>query len=246
MYRWFTVAILACSTALLAGCGRPLYVSDAAVASSPRSQSVDASVLAREMVATLVPIAPAALQGYSPMASLSLSSALSEASRPIKNIPAYETVDRLNDQGLAADYADMMSDFGRSGILDRPRLTRIGAALGAKYVLLPGIADFSQALTDRLDLAGWKVFKNRVIYLKLWLQLWDTTQSHLLWESAGETTVASEIFKDQVVPIHAISKRLWLRMIEDLLGGRTKSLIHSLENIFTDREEAPKANGGEQ
>ncbi len=246
MYRWFIVAILACSTALVTGCGRPLFVSDAAVTSSPRPQSVETSVLAGEMVATLVPIAPAALQGYSPMATLSLSSALSEASRPINNIPAYETVSRLNGQGLAADYADMMSDFGRGGILDRPRLTRIGTALGAKYVLLPGVADFSQTLTDRLDLAGWKVFKNRVIYLKLWLQLWDTRRGQLLWESAGEVIVASEIFKEQVVPIHAISKRLWLRMIEDLLGGRTKSLIHSLGNIFTDGEQAPKANGGEQ
>jgi hypothetical protein len=198
------------------------------------------------MIATLVPLAPGGLQGYVPMASLSLSSALSEASRPIKNIPAYDTVNRLNDQRLAADYADIMSDFGRSGILDRARLTRIGTALGVKYVFLPGIADFSQVLTDRLDLAGWKAIKNRVIYLKLWLQLWDTKQGHLLWESAGEVTVASEILKDQVVPIHAISKKLWLGMIEDLLGGRTKSFIHSLGKMFTDTEEVPKSNGGEQ
>jgi hypothetical protein len=208
MYRWAAVAILACSTALLAGCGRPLYVSDAAVISSPRPESVEASVQAGEMIATLVPLAGAGLQGYSPMVSLSLSSALSEASRPIKNIPAYEAVNRLNDQGLASDYADLMSDFGRSGILDRPRLTRIATALGVKYVFLPGIADFSQVLTDRLDLAGWKAIKNRVIYLKLWLQLWDTKQGHLLWESAGEVTVASEVLKDQVVPIHAITKKL--------------------------------------
>ena len=131
----------------------------------------------------------------------------------------------VNGQGLATEYADLISGFARSGILERERLQRIGSALGSRYLLLPGLADFNQVLVDKFEIAGIKIVTNRVITLRLWLQLWDTQTGQIVWESTGEVTVASEILlPERTVPLDEIGQKLWLRMIQDnLLADKTRS-----------------------
>jgi hypothetical protein len=221
-------AFFAFSIILLAGCA-PLYMWDTHTTSTPRPQSSDVAALAREPVATLVPVAPAGLQGFSPVLSRALIAAISEVSSSIRGIPSHETVSVINGQGLAAEYADLISGFLRSGILERERLRRIGSALGSRYLLLPGLADFNQVLVDRFEIAGIKVVRNRVITLRLWLQLWDTQTGRIVWESTGETTVASELLRaERIVPLDEIGQKLWLRMIEDdLLAEKSKSRFFS-------------------
>jgi hypothetical protein len=175
-------------------------------------------------VATFGVIAPAGLQGFNPFVSRALIVALAEASPPIQGIPTRETLNSLNEQGLAAEYADLISGFTRSGILERERLQRIGSALGSRHVLLPGLADFNQVLVDKFEVAGIKVVTNRVITLRLWLQLWDAQTGQIVWESTGEAIVASELLlPERIVPLDEIGQKLWLRMIQDnLLAEKTR------------------------
>jgi hypothetical protein len=214
------------AAALLAGC-TPLYVSDTHSTSTPRAQFFDVAELAREPVATLGVLTPAALQGFNPALSHALIAALSEASPPIRGIAAHETVNTLNEQGLAAEYGTLIAGFGRGGILERKPLQRIGSALSSRYVLLPGLAEFNQVIIDRLSIYGWNFIQSRVTTLRLWLQLWDTQTGKILWESAGEVTVATKLLRsEQIVPLDAIAQKLWLRMIQDnLLEEKTGSRL---------------------
>ena len=119
----------------------------------------------------------------------------------------------------------MLSAFARSDILDRERLQRIGSGLGTRYVLQPGLAEFSQSLVDRFEFVGLKLLRSRVTTLRLWLRLWDTQSGRMLWESAGETTVATELLREQAaVPLTEVARALWFRMVQnDLLEGETRS-----------------------
>jgi len=211
---------------LLAGC-TPLYMWDTHVTTTPRRASVGVAELSREPVAMLGPIMPAGFQGFSPFLSRALIAAMSEASPSVRGIPTYETVNMINGQGLAAAYSELISGFVRSGILERERLPKLGSTLGTRYVLLPGLADFNQILIDRFEIAGLKMVRNRVITLRLWLQLWDTQTGQIVWESTGEVNVASELFLPQrVIPLDEIGQKLWLRMIEDnLLAEKTQSQL---------------------
>jgi hypothetical protein len=175
----------------------------------------------------LGPIMPAGFQGFSPFLSRALIAAMAEASPSVGGIPTYETVNMINGQGLAAAYGELISGFVRSGILERERLQKLGSTLGSRYVLLPGLADFNQILVDRFEIAGLKMVRNRVITLRLWLQLWDTQTGQIVWESTGEVNVASELFLPQrVIPLDEIGQKLWLRMIEDnLLAEKTQSQL---------------------
>ena len=221
-----TGAILVLAAALLTSCSTPLHTLVVHTASTPRSPSLDTAALAREPVATLGLAAPAALQGLGPALSNALSAALLQVSPPIRAIPTYETLNRLNDQGLAVEYGELVSGFARSGILERERLRRIGEALGSPYVLQPGLALFEQAVADKFEFAGFKAVKTRLMTLRLWLQLWDTRTGQILWESSGEVTVAAQLLTKEsaAVSLEDIAQTLWSRIIQDgLLGEVTSS-----------------------
>jgi hypothetical protein len=210
--------------AFLAGC-TPVYLSDTHTTSTPRPKSFDVTALAREPVAAFGLLTPAGLQGFNPSLSHALIAAMSEASPPLREIPTRETLNLLNEQGLAGEYADLISEFTRSGILERERLQRIGSTVGFRYVLLPGLAEYNQVIIDRLALSGWKFIQSRVVTLRLWLQLWDAQTAQMLWESTGEVTVATELLRpERTVPLDEIAQKLWLRMIQDnLLEAKTRS-----------------------
>jgi hypothetical protein len=122
--RYIVGSILGFWMALLSGC-TPVYLWDTHTTATPRPQSFDVAT----PVATLGIRAPASLQGFSPFLSRALIAAISEASPPIRGIPAHETMSVINGQGLAEEYADLISGFVRSSILERERLQRIGTWL---------------------------------------------------------------------------------------------------------------------
>ncbi|HEU4342227.1 MAG TPA: hypothetical protein VFU31_11700 [Candidatus Binatia bacterium] len=225
-----SAAIYAFSVMFIVGC-TPLYMWDTHITSTPRPNSGVAE-LAGEPVAMLGPITPAGLQGFSPFLSRSLIAAISEASPSFRGIPTHETVNVINGQGLSGEYTDLISGFVRSGILERERLQRLGSALGSRYVLLPGLADFNQVLVDRFEIVGFKMVRNRVITLRLWLQLWDTQTGQIVWESTGEATMASELLLPQrIVPLDEIGQKLWLRMIQENLPAEKDQITNLFQQL---------------
>ena len=221
MARVLVAAFSLLSFVLLAGCASPLYLWDTHTTSSVRAPGLPAE-LGRQPVALLGVVAPAALQGYSTSMSHALTRTLPELSPPLTPIPNLEVVNALNGRGLAADYADLVAGFGRGGLLDRERLRRVGDALGCRYALLPGLTALDHALLDRFEMAGFKIVRTRVLVLRLWLQLWDTGTGQLVWESAGEAAVASELVNTgRIIPVDEVAEKIWRRMLEDgLLAGK--------------------------
>lgn len=207
----------------------PVYTSDTYTSSTPKTQSFGAGNLASEPVAVLGLIAPAPLQGFAPSLSHALTTALAKASPPIQVIPAYETVSRLNEQGqgLAQTYANLLSGFATAGILQLQWLRPIGSALGSRYLLLPGLAEFDQLVMDKYEAVGFKLVRTRITTLRLWLQLWDAQTGYMLWESAGEVTAVTALINaKRTVPLDELAQKVWLQMIqEELLGARTETRL---------------------
>jgi len=203
---------------LLVGCG-PLYMSDI-YTSAPSTQSVELRGLDRTPVAILGVICPAGLQGFAPFLSHALVRASSQSQPPIRVIPTSETISTLNEhgQGLASDYTQLLSGFMASGILDRKRMSAIGATLNSPYVLLPGLAEFDETVIDRYEVVGLKLVRNRITTLRLWLQLWDANSGRLLWESTGEITAVTALLTvKRTIPLEVLAGRLWLQMIQENL-----------------------------
>jgi len=219
-------AFLALVLVLLSGCDPP-YLADAYAASTTTPKSFDTSDLARMPVVVLAFVTPGNLQGFSPILSHALSGALTEVSPPIREISTDETLNRLTDQGLATEYADLRAGFARNGILDRPRLRRIGSGVGGRYVLLPGIAQFDEQILDKFEAWGIKLLRNRVTTLRLWLQLWDSQTGHIVWQSSGEVTTATVFLSPkQTIALEQTAKKLLVRMLQDgLIESKTETRV---------------------
>ena len=217
--------VLALTALLLAGCG-PVYLSDTSATSTPRPESL-VGALAAEPVAILGPVGPASLQGFSPTLSFAIAAALAEVTPPIRTISTVETINRLTDQGLAGEYADLLSDFARNRFLERQRLRRIGSGLGVRYVMLPGLAQLDETVLDKFEAGGLKLIRNRVTTLRLWLQLWDSQTGHIVWQSSGEVTTATVFLSPkQTIALEQTAKKLLVRMLQDgLIESKTETRV---------------------
>jgi hypothetical protein len=214
---------IALSAALLAGC-TPVHVWDTHTTSTPAAVALDVTDLAREPVATLGVVGPAGPHSLGPFLTHALVAALAETSPPIRAISVPEMVNALNEHELVTEYTDMLSSFARGSVLDRQRLQRVGSALGCRYALLPGVAEVNQSLIDQFEIAGIKMVRNRVVTLRLWLQLWDTRAGRLLGESSGEITTSTPLLSPgRSLPLDTIAQKLWRKMIEDDLLPRRQS-----------------------
>jgi len=223
MRRRLHQAYLTLVVVVLSACDPP-YISDNYATSTPKLSSAHVEELVRAPVVVLGFMSPPGLQGFSPTLSHALSKALAEVVPPIREIPVNETLNRLTDNRLGAEYGELRAGFARSGMLDRQLLRRLGLPLGSRYVMLPGLAQFDEAIIDKVEAVGIKLVRNRVTTLRLWLQMWDCETGHIVWESAGEATTATVFLSPkQTVALEQIATRLLVRMVQDgMLGSRTE------------------------
>ncbi|MBI4003218.1 MAG: hypothetical protein HY348_15740 [Nitrospira defluvii] len=208
------------STVLLSvGCVGPLQQWGEETAFHPKAASFDPATLKQEQVAVLNAVVGFGLEGYAHQVSRSLSSALEQRPTLITSLPVHEALNRINRGGLTEEYADMVADYVRTGILNRAGLEKIGRAIHVAYVFQPNLASFSQSMSGRFSFFGLRVLQTRVTTLRLSLQLWDTRTGDIVWESSGEATLAGEDVREFRIPFDEIARRLWSHMLDNLLMG---------------------------
>ena len=178
--------------------------------------SFTAENLKGEKVAILNAVVGFGLEGYSLQVSRTLSSALSSQKQVFDLIPVQTALSGINRNGLASDYARMISGYRESGILNREILEKLGKAINATYVIQPSMAAFSQFTSGRLSVLGLRLFHTRISTLRLSAQIWDTRTGELVWEASGEGTIATEDVREFRIPFEAIGQRLWGRILQSL------------------------------
>ena len=165
--RGLWVLIWLVTPALLTACAglfKQWGVETSLVAKAP---SFEPSALENERIAVLNAMVGVTLEGFSHQVSRSLGTALEQGGHPIKVVSAHETLNLINEAGLAVEYQDMISGYIRTGILHRPVLEKIGRALDAHYVLQPTLATFSQFTSGRFSFFGLRLIQTRVSILRL-------------------------------------------------------------------------------
>ena len=219
MGRAIVRALMIPAVLLSAACVGPLQQWGEETTFHPKTASFDPDMLKREQVAVLSAVVGFGLEGYAHQVSRSLAIALSQRPIPIKSLPVHEALNRINREGLTEEYAGMVSEYVRTGILNRTGLEKIGRALHVAYVFQPSLASFSQSMSSRLSVLGLRLLQTRVTTLRLTLQLWDTRTGEIVWESSGEATLAGEDVREVRIPFDEIARRLWSHMLDDLFLG---------------------------
>jgi len=145
---------IVCLLAGLSGCGRPVHVWEAHAYATPVPPSLDISALGREPILALIPATYNQLQGHIPMVAHALAAACSQTEPKLNLRSEYEIFNTVNHHQAGLQYAEADPTFAASGLLAPTRLKELGAALGAKYVLQPGLVYIKEDLEDKFEVAG--------------------------------------------------------------------------------------------
>jgi hypothetical protein len=145
---------IVCLSGGLSGCARPVHVWEAHAYATPVPPSLDISALGREPILALIPATYNQLQGHIPMVAHALAAACSQTEPKLNLRSEYEIFNTVNHHQAGLQYAEADPTFAASGLLAPTRLKELGAALGAKYVLQPGLVYIKEDLEDKFEVAG--------------------------------------------------------------------------------------------
>lgn len=141
---------------------------------------------------------------------------------------------RVNREGLVSTYAQLLSDYEETNILDRDLLRKIAAAVGARYVFQPRLTYFSQHMTERWAFIGVRIMETRSSVMRLTLQLWDASNGELVWGSATEITMQSEAVSQDPVYFEDQAVVAFGSMVTDLLNRKTSSRYTPVDKLLND------------
>ena len=122
----------------------------------------------------------------------------------IRIVSLAETVGAINKAGLADDYRRMYQDYRDTGIFRRDTLQKLGELTGARYVAQLKLAGFVQESSSRFSALGLRVVETKRATVRLFLQIWDTTNGTVAWEGLQETSFSEEAISEQRVTLRAV------------------------------------------
>ena len=243
MMRWNALLCesLVCVLALMTGCSSSIYGWQVRTSSTAFSPSFDPGSLGQESVGVFGALTMPGLRGNEVGLDFMLAEVLHRVAPQIHIVSQQQTISQINQQGLAAEYAQMRVDAEQSHILNRDPLKKLGMAIGARYVFQPRLASFTQTMYDRWTFPGFGVVvsQTRQSNLRMSVQLWDTKTGELLWASMAEGTMQSEaLAKDPVYLEDAVRVTLG-SIIADFLNRKTASTYTPLNKIVDELIQIP-------
>src|SRR5262245_5748442 len=115
-----------------------------------------------------------------------------------------ETLGAVNKAGLADDYRRMYDDYRDTGLLSREVLRRVSAATGARYLVQLKLQGFGQSSKERFGVFGLRIMQTQYGHVRLFLQIWDSSDGSIAWEGMQEMRISQETFTEEPVMQHTV------------------------------------------
>lgn len=141
-----------------------------------------------ERVAVLPVTAAAGSESYREVIGDSLLEAAERTYPNVEFLPAHQSLELLNQAGLAERFANLLVAYQQTGIYDRALLQQVGRALQVDHVLQMRVG------YERVSEVENRLFDPEGLYeadrqnLHVTAMLWDVRQGALVWEAAGTST----------------------------------------------------------
>jgi len=121
-------------------------------------------------------------------------------------IPLDAVQSSINKEGLWNDFQVMYSEYKETAVLRKDLLSKIGQAVGARYVIVPRLLRFQTETFDRATILGIAFLRTRQSSVDIHAQIWDTATGEVVWEGASEGTIASEVVRGRPASFMAVSE----------------------------------------
>jgi hypothetical protein len=111
----------------------------------------------------------------------------------------------INSSALGSDLLQMYGEYQKTAVLRKDILSKVGRAVGARYVILPRLLRFQSETFDRATMLGISIFRTRQSNVDIHAQIWDTTTGEAIWQGASEGAVASEVVRGRPASFMAVA-----------------------------------------
>jgi len=226
------LAGLALLIAALAACTPSLYGWTVRTSSTPTFGSFSPWTLEREPVAVFEAHAPGGLRGNEVGLAGYLAEILKTVAPDFKIVSPQETASRINQGGLAPEYARMRTDYEQTNILEAATLRKLGEVAKARYAFQPRLGAFTQTMINRWTPWDLRIIQTRSSTLRLSLQLWDTQTGEPVWSSTAEAIVSGEVFFQDPVYLEDAARVALGSVVADFMRGRTSSTYTPLNKAI--------------
>lgn len=122
----------------------------------------------------------------------------------LRVVPLPQTLSVINRMGLTREYRQMFEDYRSAGIFDRETLQKVGQATGVRYLAQLKLAAFRQESRERWGFLGVRMVETKSSTIRLFLQVWDTSDGSVAWEGSQESIVSQESMAEEYVSMKRI------------------------------------------
>jgi hypothetical protein len=112
----------------------------------------------------------------------------------------------INKKELWNDFKLMYGEYHETAVLRIDLLSKIGQAVGARFVIMPRLLRFQSETFDRATIVGIAFLRTRQSSVDIHAQIWDTVTGEVVWEGASEGTIASEVVRGRPASFMAVAE----------------------------------------
>jgi hypothetical protein len=136
--------------------------------------------------------------------ALTFADVLKRERQKLRVVTLAETLGAVNKAGLADDYKRMYDDYRDTGLLSQEVLRRVSMATGARYLAQLKLQGFGQGAKERFGVFGLRIMQTQYGHVRLFLQIWDSTDGSIAWEGMQEMRISQETVTEEPVMQHTV------------------------------------------
>jgi hypothetical protein len=139
--------------------------------------------------------------------ALTFADVMKRERQKLRVVTLAETLSAVNKAGLADDYRRMYDDYRDTGLLKQDTLRRVSAATGTRYLVQLKLQGFDQGGKERFGVFGLRIVETKFAHVRLFLQIWDSTDGSIAWEGMQEMRISQETITEEPVMQRVVLER---------------------------------------
>lgn len=139
--------------------------------------------------------------------ALAFAEVLKQERPGLRVLTLAETLGAINRAGLADAYKRMYNDYRDTGLFSGDVLRKVGGATGARYAVQLKLQAFEQGSRDRFGVLGIRIIETKYAHIRLFLQIWDSRDSTIVWEGMQEMRHAHDTITEKPIMQRTVLER---------------------------------------
>ncbi len=136
---------------------------------------------------------------------------------PLMTLP--QTLSAVNRAKIEVNYKDMYEDYRNTGLYNLDSLREVSKATNMRYLAQLKLSGFSQGSDGRLGVLGLRLVKTQNARLRLFFQIWDSTDGSIAWEAMEELEYSEDTAMERTVTLRTVMEKAATDLVDCLPPG---------------------------